>query len=142
MNSGTRYRSFIFSIPDAVILTDGTGKCVDANAAALALLGYQREELIERTVAGILVAAPHLADRSWRKADIQRKDGTRAPVLTWTTDLPETDESSGSIAVFLRPASGHMEEDAAWARMAAIVASSSEERRVGKECRSRWSPYH
>ena len=23
-----------------------------------------------------------------------------------------------------------------------IVASRSEERRVGKECRSRWSPYH
>ena len=25
---------------------------------------------------------------------------------------------------------------------AAIVATRSEERRVGKECRSRWSPYH
>src|SRR2546426_10920366 len=25
---------------------------------------------------------------------------------------------------------------------AAIIASRSEERRVGKECRSRWSPYH
>ena len=24
----------------------------------------------------------------------------------------------------------------------AIVATRSEERRVGKECRSRWSPYH
>ena len=23
-----------------------------------------------------------------------------------------------------------------------IIASRSEERRVGKECRSRWSPYH
>src|SRR3712207_9268193 len=26
--------------------------------------------------------------------------------------------------------------------LAAMVASRSEERRVGKECRSRWSPYH
>ena len=26
--------------------------------------------------------------------------------------------------------------------MAVIRASRSEERRVGKECRSRWSPYH
>ena len=24
----------------------------------------------------------------------------------------------------------------------AVLASRSEERRVGKECRSRWSPYH
>ena len=23
-----------------------------------------------------------------------------------------------------------------------VIASRSEERRVGKECRSRWSPYH
>ena len=27
-------------------------------------------------------------------------------------------------------------------RFAAIVQNRSEERRVGKECRSRWSPYH
>ena len=28
------------------------------------------------------------------------------------------------------------------AEIAAIVTDRSEERRVGKECRSRWSPYH
>ena len=27
-------------------------------------------------------------------------------------------------------------------KMRKIVAERSEERRVGKECRSRWSPYH
>ena len=27
-------------------------------------------------------------------------------------------------------------------RLACIVSQRSEERRVGKECRSRWSPYH
>ena len=26
--------------------------------------------------------------------------------------------------------------------MAALIAGRSEERREGKECRSRWSPYH
>ena len=29
-----------------------------------------------------------------------------------------------------------------FAERAAIVRKRSEERRVGKECRSRWSPYH
>src|SRR5256884_4525910 len=29
-----------------------------------------------------------------------------------------------------------------WSIRAAIVPYRSEERRVGKECRSRWSPYH
>ena len=27
-------------------------------------------------------------------------------------------------------------------RIAVVCANRSEERRVGKECRSRWSPYH
>ena len=29
-----------------------------------------------------------------------------------------------------------------WTRNMAIGLTRSEERRVGKECRSRWSPYH
>src|SRR5206468_6840939 len=29
-----------------------------------------------------------------------------------------------------------------WRRRAASASARSEERRVGKECRSRWSPYH
>src|SRR5687767_15480758 len=29
-----------------------------------------------------------------------------------------------------------------WIDLAALAALRSEERRVGKECRSRWSPYH
>ena len=33
-------------------------------------------------------------------------------------------------------------EAAAIARTASSLSSRSEERRVGKECRSRWSPYH
>src|SRR3712207_9032967 len=32
--------------------------------------------------------------------------------------------------------------DAACAMIAAAATMRSEERRVGKECRSRWSPYH
>src|SRR6516164_10639527 len=34
------------------------------------------------------------------------------------------------------------QEDLADADLKAIRAARSEERRVGKECRSRWSPYH
>ena len=32
--------------------------------------------------------------------------------------------------------------DKALARLDELVEARSEERRVGKECRSRWSPYH
>ena len=31
---------------------------------------------------------------------------------------------------------------ASWCSLILIFVSRSEERRVGKECRSRWSPYH
>src|SRR3989449_3001846 len=33
-------------------------------------------------------------------------------------------------------------EETDWARIVALYEARSEERRVGKECRSRWSPYH
>ena len=33
-------------------------------------------------------------------------------------------------------------EKLTWGLAAFMVACRSEERRVGKECRSRWSPYH
>ena len=39
-------------------------------------------------------------------------------------------------------AEGGTAETAAPNRMAFLYAPRSEERRVGKECRSRWSPYH
>ena len=38
--------------------------------------------------------------------------------------------------------SGNTHTDAAYDAEQISVAERSEERRVGKECRSRWSPYH
>jgi len=35
-----------------------------------------------------------------------------------------------------------VQENAGPEGAAAVVSARSEERRVGKECRSRWSPYH
>ena len=43
---------------------------------------------------------------------------------------------NGSIAVLVKSASAQE------ATQTASVVLRSEERRVGKECRSRWSPYH
>src|SRR3989475_11324579 len=49
--------------------------------------------------------------------------------------------SPPEIEAVLAPEFGHFSRRHVWKRMA-FVFGRSEERRVGKECRSRWSPYH
>src|ERR1043166_7303385 len=41
---------------------------------------------------------------------------------------------------FAEPGNGHV--STRWGSARDVSGSRSEERRVGKECRSRWSPYH
>src|SRR5271170_8180131 len=69
----------------------------------------------------------------------QAEDGIRDPLVTGvqTCDLPifaHTQHAAGQYAGPLNPPP----------RQSSSPADSdrSEERRVGKECRSRWSPYH
>ena len=35
-----------------------------------------------------------------------------------------------------------LSKEGKWGEMTSLIDDRSEERRVGKECRSRWSPYH
>src|SRR2546429_6093196 len=82
----------------------------------------------------------------------------------WSSDVcsSDLDDRPGALARLTRlqdrldgPARGHVfaalahraalalePEAAAWFRAAGDVPMRSEERRGGKECRSRWSPYH
>src|SRR6266536_4674269 len=62
----------------------------------------------------------------------QAEDGIRCPLVTGvqTCALPI---SSGTVST-CRPTAVVAGSSTRWSR--------SEERRVGKECRSRWSPYH
>src|SRR2546421_6006883 len=54
----------------------------------------------------------------------------------WVIDLgPEAGERGGEIVAEGTPESVASREDS-------FTGKRSEERRVGKECRSRWSPYH
>ena len=59
-------------------------------------------------------------------------------VFDFQSDVPfQRPLDLGNKTVFASP-----EEKAAYRRRAGINQARSEERRVGKECRSRWSPYH
>src|SRR5438105_15696343 len=81
----------------------------------------------------------------------QAEDGIRDPLVTGvqTCALPIFDIArSGHGLAFLRtkpqavPAPGDVDTGRSAAARARRRPGRSEERRVGKECRSRWSPYH
>ena len=56
--------------------------------------------------------------------------------------LAEAMEKAPSIAAALEVYENGRREEVEKTQHAADVSLRSEERRVGKECRSRWSPYH
>ena len=65
------------------------------------------------------------------------------PDLPTTHDLVRAALAEGADAIELGvPFSDPMADGPVLQRSAARALDRSEERRVGKECRSRWSPYH
>src|SRR5258708_27846983 len=74
----------------------------------------------------------------------QAEDGIRDDLVTGvqTCALPI------SSCAFTAPVTGRgactasASTGASWSRASSTTSCRSEERRVGKECRSRWSPYH
>mgnify|MGYP000988987922 CR=1 FL=1 len=59
-----------------------------------------------------------------------------------TTKMPRTSDEYGMLLSNLLEQNKIRHDDIEDAIIASVVPNRSEERRVGKECRSRWSPYH
>ena len=97
--SGTDYHAaLVAALPDAVLVADAHGRCLDANPAATALLGYRLDEL-RCLQASDLIAAPlewrAAAGRGiitagrWRgELDLRLKDGTLVPVTAQVSLVP------------------------------------------------------
>lgn len=89
--SERRFRELVERIPDAVLLSDDRGRILEANPAAIALLGWSNEELLSRRTADVIVGdgiseSPFDERRAveWRgEAVVQRQDGTLVPVEIW-----------------------------------------------------------
>src|SRR2546430_15369942 len=95
---------------------------------------------------GFLVAFVSRNDRHHDWAASLAEDQTE-PLLTCESVLSETAFHLGSSAAALALISQQLIELAFDCnkhipQLAALAKRRSEERRVGKECRSRWSPYH
>ncbi len=86
-----RFRDLVEQAPDGIIINDAEGRHVTVNTAACRMLGYSREELLEKTVMDILSPEELPKLRSMRERSPQpagpvvaewtllRKDGTRLP---------------------------------------------------------------
>lgn len=85
-----RYRTLFESIADPIVVFDPTLRFLDANPAALALLGWSWEELSELRLPALLVAAETEVleecsqlrrDGRWHgEVELRRRDGTTVPV--------------------------------------------------------------
>ena len=86
---------------------------------------------------GGTVAAPSPAPAAPAKADFAGvTEKIKAQVLGQDAFV------SALVKAFRRPFVLGTADDTAHARSVMLLCGRSEERRVGKECRSRWSPYH
>jgi PAS domain S-box-containing protein len=85
-----RFRTLFQSVPDAILVADASARLLDANPAAVALLGRTHEELRTLSVPDIVAAerawteaefGRFVQDGLWRnELDLRRGDGTLVPV--------------------------------------------------------------
>src|SRR6266404_6882321 len=96
-------------------------------------LGRQVGEVVAMTTAKNLL--------SWGKVQASHAPSTASPEVNHRTPKPESPSAKRWTG------SGDFDQIVDWpdgiqGRVNYVVAERSEERRVGKECRSRWTTYH
>src|SRR5574340_238919 len=90
------------------------------------------------------VLTPRLEKLGYRAAPDSAQRLVQLRMRSRYQQLPELSRQrlDKLIPQFVALSAQHGDPDATLSRLLSILESRSEERRVGKECRSRWSPYH
>src|SRR5215213_5206495 len=129
-----RYRGVFEGVADAILSIDDEGRFRDANAAAIELLGYEREELLGARLQDLIAPGAELTEVEvlWRPRDgiwqgeleLRRKDGIILTVEARTTVVALL---AGPVALsVLRDVSERHRAVADRQRLAAIVDSSDD----------------
>ena len=130
-DSSERLAQVIDTVPAMISAADADGRFLFVNAYQAALAGRDPAAMVGKQVAEMFGE-----DHGSRSRALDRK------VFKSGEPLPSFEEpildSKGNKRVFLTTKSPLRDH----ANTVIGVLTSSEERRVGKECRSRWSPYH
>lgn len=92
-----RYRGLFEGVADAILVTDGNRRYLDANVAATTLLGYEREELLQLRVEDVVANGPvrtmeeydrFVAEGQWRGGGHGCRDPDRPSFPVVRTLLP------------------------------------------------------
>src|SRR3712207_3337219 len=129
--------------------------CVDNNAEKIKLLQAGKSPIFEPGLEDILHSAIEQGKIEFT-SDLAAgvKHGEILFIAVGTPPLPTGESDTRYVEAVARGIGSHLNDEykvivnkstvpigsGDWVRM--IVLDRSEERRVGKECRSRWSPYH
>src|SRR2546426_7266 len=108
--------------------------------AAVARLGLDTGCLIDRRGGPRYGPPASSSEGGYAPLGLPRPSRGRAPAQPWRASGLPQDVSSAAAA--RRPALQERHRARGGRRVLGQAAVRSEERRVGKECRSRWSPYH
>ena len=92
------HRLIVDAVVDGILVTDGGGRVLEANAAAAAMTGHSRDELLSRRLADLLRlesgAGPSAGGgdpRGWFRGSLRRADGELVIVDGATSTVPGSD---------------------------------------------------
>jgi len=78
---GGLFRTAFTQSRNAMVLLDGHRLHVDVNGAYLSLLGYRREDLIDRPIYKFIVGGPRLTHAQWRATMAKHKFGGEGELM-------------------------------------------------------------
>src|SRR5215208_4437381 len=131
--SEARSRGLFEHSPDAILVTDAECHFIEANQAAVTLLGYSREELSRLSVVDAVAPGPSCARREFARlrregrwqgeVELRTKNGDLLPVEARAMAFSGPD--GPQVVAFLRDLSERHRREVVQARLAALVESSA-----------------